>query len=146
MNTTLRERKQTDWLVVSCIDFRLQRLLLEALQTSFGVVDPDMIATSGGARALASDQTSPQQQVILFDLNLAVTHHGVKQIVLLNHQNCGRYGLEGDTFSDESAEVAFHRDELTRATAWVRKHFPNIQVTAGLVQFSDNSLSIEAVA
>lgn len=86
-------------LLVSCIDFRVQRTVEEWARKNLGEGNYDRVALVGGVK---------NRDVILSQVDISVRLHQIKKVVLMNHEDCGAYGAEG------TAEK--HREDL-RATA-----------------------------
>lgn len=86
------------FLLVSCIDFRIQRSVEEWARKNLGEKQYDRVALAGGVK---------NRDVILGQVDISVRLHGIKKVVLMNHEDCGAYGQEGT--------LEKHREEL-RAT------------------------------
>ncbi len=134
MNTQHTEKRlakhQVKNLVVSCIDFRFRGDMHQALQDAFGIDDFDEIKLAGGGGNLATLGRGERCKMVLDDIGLALKAHGVENVYLINHQNCGAYALSGSAFPKEitDEEREYHRDELASAAAMVKELYPNVNV------------------
>lgn len=137
-------------IVISCIDFRFGGDLPKAL-AEIGVEEYDEIKLAGGAGNLAGLSTPERIKTIMDDFTLAIKTHLAENIYLLNHQNCGAYGMAGHDFppeskKSESNEINFHRSELKKAAGFVKGRFPRVSVKAGFVKVMlDDALKIEII-
>lgn len=132
-----------DTVVVNCIDFRFRDGIPSALKKAFGVSSYDEIKLAGGAKNIASPgKTEIRRVVVLEDIQLAVKAHRAGQIILLNHQNCGKYASEGSKFTDFDVERMFHQEELARAAAIVQKDYPFAKVLTGFAYVKDDGKTI----
>ena len=72
--------------VVHCFDFRLQHFLNDWLTRRFGIRYYDRISLPGGVREFAYVQ---------IQIQLAYKLHNVKNVILINHEDCAAYGSIG---------------------------------------------------
>ena len=75
-----------DALVVHCMDYRLQKYLHPWIMSRFGADNFDIISLAGGVH---------DYEMVLKYLQLAVQIHSIKQVVLINHEDCRAYGRDG---------------------------------------------------
>ena len=133
--------------VLACIDFRFRHVFPNAIRTTFGIDAYDEIKLAGGAKNLSRPGKPGRQETALDDLGLAVSAHHAHTILLLNHQNCGKYASEGHSFSNQNEERSFHASELRTAGETARTHFSNIAILIGYVFVDDsNRVQIERVS
>lgn len=134
--------------VVSCIDFRFNNFLHSAIEASFGVTEYDEIKLAGGAKNLSSPGKEERREVVAEDLLLAVEKHNVTKIILLTHENCGKYAADGNAFTPEEfeKEKAFHKKELSAAKDALTARFPGIETLLGFVYVTaDDKVAIEKI-
>ena len=72
-------------LVVSCIDFRLQKKIQKWLSKNFKNKAYDYVGFAGASKDL---------KIILKQLDISVRLHKIKQVVLIHHEDCGAYGKD----------------------------------------------------
>jgi len=77
---------QCDALVVHCMDYRLQKYLHPWIMSRFGADNFDIISLAGGVH---------DYEMVLKYVQLAVQVHSIKQVVLINHEDCRAYGRDG---------------------------------------------------
>ncbi len=141
MEEGVKGRHAVEAVVVSCMDFRLysgdlSANLFRAIRETFAIGDFDILTTAGGAKNTAA---------LLEDIGLALEKHHAKKVILLNHENCGKYASEGIVFSveEKEKEKEFHAKELANAAKIVKERFPGADVITGYAVFkNDNSISI----
>ena len=118
-------------LVVSCIDYRFRRLIVEWIWQSLAD-QADLVAVAGGVKSFIDDAS---REYALSHLEIARKLHGVRTIHLLNHLDCGAYGGSG-RHHNEDCERQFHFDQCTVAQRIILDRFPNLQVKLYFVNFS----------
>jgi carbonic anhydrase len=104
-------KRITDAVVVHCIDFRLQKYLDPWLQKRFGYENYNRVALAGGV--FDFDTISKQVEI-------SNRLHKIKKVVLINHEDCGAYGIAG-TFER-------HKQDLMKARHKISTQFPNLDV------------------
>jgi carbonic anhydrase len=75
-----------DALVVHCMADRLQKFLHPWIRSRFGADNFDIISLAGGVH---------DYEMVLKYVQLAVQIHSIKQVVLINHEDCRAYGRDG---------------------------------------------------
>ncbi|MEZ0396773.1 MAG: carbonic anhydrase [Anaerolineales bacterium] len=101
----------TQAIVVHCMDFRLQKHLDEWLQRELGHGQYDRLSLAGGVFDL--DFVSRQ---------VALSHrlHDIKQVLLINHEDCGAYG--------EAGSPERHAADLRAAKQRIQAEIPGLEV------------------
>ena len=145
---------------VFCIDFRYDKLTADYFQ-SIGLLNSYFAATAAGAaRPLGykcscsclctegSCEPSNKDMTLLRDnlvknLEIALTLQPIKNIYLLNHQDCGAIkaflGCSGYplTFgSDNAKEIQINASILTYAQKYMKKKFPSKTIRLGLIDIN----------
>ena len=113
--------------VVACIDFRLDKPLRRFLV--FRGLDKDgadVVRVAGVALSLAKPNKSWERDFVLGQLMASHALHQIKEIYLVNHEDCGAYGLECVPDSDE--ERGRHWKDLKDAKKLVELKIPGVEV------------------
>lgn len=98
---------------IHCIDFRVQEYLDDWLTGRFGRTNYDRVALAGAVRNLA---------LVIEQVRIAFRLHDVKTAVLINHEDCGAYGAEGNKKR--------HAEDLSGAKRQLEVLFPGLHVEA----------------
>src|SRR3989338_9738846 len=97
-------------IVISCMDFRLRKNIRKwttsTLKGGF-----DRVAIAGGVKNLP---------FILDQVELSFKLHGICDVYLINHEDCGAYGTEG-TFEK-------HKKDLLFAQRIIQEKFPKLKI------------------
>ncbi len=91
-------------LVIHCMDYRLQRYLNDWLDSNAGRGNYDRVSIAGGVQDVFP---------VLKHIELSVTLHKIRKVILINHEDCGAYGPSG-TFERHKADL---RDAERRVLA-----------------------------
>ena len=105
-----------DALAISCMDFRLQTFLDPWYAAVFGHGNYDRVAIGGGVK---------DQAAVLAHVDLAVRLHDVRLVLLLNHEDCGAYGVEGT--------MSRHQADLRAVRARIMATHPELTVVLGVL-------------
>ena len=130
-----RERYQCDAAIVWCFDNRFELGFRKFLKR-IGVVYSDPVKIAGGAKCLASPDLETDRDFVLEQIRTSMRLHGTRRVILMLHSDCGAYGGLDEGFGgDRRAEFVHHRAELIKATAALRKAFPDLEVYSYFVDF-----------
>ena len=110
-NGFVRMPLQCEALVVHCIDYRLQEFLNEWLKDNLPVRGFDRVAIAGGVYDVF---------YALRQVEIAVRLHQIKEVILINHEDCGAYG--------EAGNYARHKTDLEEAERKIEALFPDLDV------------------
>ena len=97
--------------VLTCIDFRVQRFIDAWIRENLGEQNHDRVALAGGVRDLGT---------VLGQIDVCKRLHDVKEVVLMNHEDCGAYG--------EAGTPGKHIEDLKAAKEAVLQKYPEIDV------------------
>lgn len=101
----------TDAIVVHCIDFRFQKYLDPWLLERFGHGNFDRVSLAGGVFDFYA---------VLRQVEISDRLHRIKKVVLINHEDCGAYGPQGN--------YARHKADLEEAERKIEALFPHLDV------------------
>lgn len=97
--------------VITCIDFRLREFInrwtKKIIKGGF-----DQVSLAGGVKNLL---------FILDQIDISYRLHNIKEIYLINHEDCGAYGAEG-TFNR-------HKTDLQKAYKKISNNYPDLVIT-----------------
>ena len=101
-----------DAFVLSCIDFRFQKYIREWLDTNLAGKTYDYVGFAGGVKEL---------DTIIHQLDISVQLHDIKQVILMNHEECGGYGAQSTPEN--------HARDLKKAKDTILAKYPSLNVT-----------------
>ena len=96
--------------VATCIDFRFQKYIEDWLRQNIGEKNYDRVAWAGGVF---------DAEGILKQLAISVRLHQTKKAILINHEDCGAYGVDG-TYER-------HQSDLRNLAAKIISTYPQLQ-------------------
>lgn len=100
-----------DALVVSCIDFRFQKYIRNWLDTNLADKTFDYVAFAGGSKEI---------DTIMTQLKISVDLHTINHVILMNHEECGAYGVESTPEN--------HARDLKKAKEIILAKYPQLTV------------------
>ncbi len=101
----------TEAVVVHCIDFRFQEYLDKWLVENLGHGNYDRVAYAGGVLDF---------ETIFKQIEISERLHEIKKVVLVNHEDCGAYGAEGNK--------KLHTEDLRAAREKVGANYKNLAI------------------
>lgn len=96
-------------LVVHCMDFRLQAHLNAWLEKN----------VAGGYDRLSIAGSGFDAYDVLRHVELSLRLHGIKRVILINHEDCGMYGAAGTRER--------HEEDLRKLRERVARLFPQLE-------------------
>ncbi len=130
-------------LAIHCIDFRLQHDLVRYLEERKLIGTVDIVSLAGGVRELARAE-KPEQSVLFGQIELSRKLHGIQEVHLINHTDCGAYG-GASAFPSPEAEFDAHAADLRAAAAVISAHFPELVIHLALAKVDPHGESIAIV-
>lgn len=112
------------YLVVHCIDFRLQKSIKDYLEKNGLLGDCDIVSIAGAVK---------NSDFLLEQLDISVNLHGVQEVVLVNHTDCGAYGGSG-AFGSAGEEYEFHAVELKKTKEMILAKYSSLKVKTVLAK------------
>jgi hypothetical protein len=100
-----------DALVVRCIDFRFIHYIRSFTDRELAGKTYDVVGYAGAAKDWSQ---------VMKEVEISERLHGPKQLVLINHEDCGAYGTDGTPER--------HAADLRKAREAVLAEFPDVQV------------------
>jgi carbonic anhydrase len=97
--------------IATCIDFRFQPFINQWVGQNFEPRTYDRIAWAGGIK---------DQEGILKQVEISHRLHHIHQVILVNHEDCGAYGEEGNHER--------HCHDLTEIKEKIQEEFPDLEV------------------
>lgn len=131
-------------LVLHCMDFRfltgIRDFLLErGLKDSY-----DLVALAGAAKNLVEPLAFEDKELMLRQMEISQRLHGVQEVLLVNHLDCGAYGGTS-AFTTREDEHERHVTDLRLARETVADQFPNLTVFTFLASVQDGRVHFAEV-
>lgn len=98
-------------IVIHCIDFRFQKFIDDWLQKNMVDYKFDRVGLAGGVFDFYT---------ILKQVEISNRLHQIKKVILINHEDCGAYGKEGNLIR--------HKHDLADAEKKIEAIFPHLDV------------------
>lgn len=97
--------------VVTCIDYRLQKAIDNWISENFAPKTFDRVALAGGTKNL---------DIIMGQIEITERLHHIKKVILINHEDCGAYG--------EAGTPEKHAQDLKNAATQIKQQYPDLAV------------------
>ncbi len=113
--------------LVGCIDFRLHESLDRfRMNQELDKEGADFIRVAGVALNLARPKNAAARDFLIDQLKASHRLHQIKEIYLVNHEDCGAYGFE--EVADSAVELATHVEDLRVAKELLGRELPDTKV------------------
>jgi len=132
-----------EYLLLRCMDFRLEPALEAWLRPYLGRAD--VISIAGSCKLLAETPDSWPALFIWDNLRLAYEQHGVRKVILTQHQDCGAYGGAG-AFGSVEAEKLKLLGDLRQVKEILGRRFPDVQVSGYWLEPAGAEWELETIS
>lgn len=122
-------------LVLHCIDFRLGREIKNWMEREKLNGDADVVAAAGAVKNIVEPQAPSDREFIMRQIDISKRLHGIKNVILMNHTDCGAYG---------DVPRSKHLEDLQSAAEIVESTFPGLAVRRALANIApDGAVTID---
>ena len=121
-----------------------RRRQVESLQADVDqavLVGTDIVRVAGVAKNLARPREERDRRFLLEQLRISRKLHEVRQIYLVNHEDCGAYGLE--KVEDSEEELATHNNDLRAARAMLEEQFPGVEILIYFMPLDGGAIRVD---
>jgi hypothetical protein len=123
-------KKTASTLLISCVDFRL-RDETEKLMEQIGLLDSyDEVVMPGASLALVSEKHKHWAQTTKDIIGLLKDLHSIKQVILLDHKDCGAFEVVYGAKKMKNDEMCLHKSVMATAAKKIQESFPGLKVYA----------------
>ena len=126
----------TDALLLSCMDYRLTGHTADYMQHERHMAEKyDYVILAGASLGVNNTKYPNWGQTFWQHLDTAISLHGIHEVIILDHRNCGAYKLLlGKDFPADAnpeqlkEERAVHKQQLDELAAAIHKHNSALEV------------------
>lgn len=133
-----------DALLLSCMDYRLIDDLVPFMN-GLGLNNKyDHVILAGASLAVVDPALESWQAVFWQHLDIAIDLHGIHQVVVVDHRDCGAYRLVlgEDAVATPEIEIETHRAMLQAFSAEVAERHPDLEIGTYMMELDG---SVEAL-
>ncbi|MBI4426585.1 MAG: carbonic anhydrase [Candidatus Kerfeldbacteria bacterium] len=122
-------------LVLHCIDFRFIHDIVHFMKNVGLLGQYDDVAAAGAAKNLADPYDDHDREFVLRQIAIARKLHGISEVYVINHFDCGAYGQ--GTFANADEERGRHRRDLQVAKDFIERRFDGLSVVKILARIDE---------
>jgi len=134
----------TDALLLSCMDYRLVDET-ERYMTRRGLRNKyDHIVLAGAALGAITEKFPEWNKTFWDELGLAIDLHGIHQVLLLDHRDCGAYKqiFGEDLAKTPKKETKVHTTQLQKLRDMIKEKYPKLEVETLLMNLAGRVESV----
>ncbi len=125
--------KKCSSVLVKCMDFRMTKDVYNWMEKEKLVGDCDVISVAGVTKELAENPKG----LIFSNIKTAVDLHGVSDVYLMHHQDCGAYG-GSKAFSTLEEELERYLQDMRKAREIILSSFPQVKIHPLMAYLNDD--------
>src|SRR3989338_11545977 len=114
-------------LIIHCIDFRFAKAIKKYLEDQNLFGDIDIVSVAGAVKNIVEPKERGHADFLMKQIDISKTLHDIKEVILMNHTDCGAYGGR-KAFNSEGEERKKHFSDLKDAEARILEKFPELEV------------------
>ena len=111
--------------------------LFDHLNSQDLIGQTDQVALAGAIKSLAQDPQGEEAQLLLKQIELSSTLHGIDTLILMNHTDCGGYGGRS-AFDSLESERQKHMEDMSVARDLIQAQHPNLQIKTTLADMQED--------
>lgn len=126
----LKTLNEASTLLISCVDFRLIDET-DKLMKQLGLEDDfDKVSLPGASLALVNETYTHWGKTIEDTIEILQELHNIKQIIFLDHRECGAYKklINQEYLNTKEKETEIHTEILNKARKLIKEKFPQLKV------------------
>jgi len=100
-----------DAIIVCCMDFRFQKYIRKWTDENLAGKFFDLVGFAGSTKNL---------DIILSQIEISVSLHKTREVILIHHEECGAYGTE--------STLEKHTTDLQKAEKAIQKKYPHLTI------------------
>ena len=129
--------------LVRCMDFRLEPELTDSLRSKNLLHAIDVISIAGAAKNIVDDPKG----FVMNQIGLSVQLHGITEVSLMHHSDCGAYG-GSKAFASLEEEKVMHVTQMQKAKEVILTSYPLLTIKMFFAVIGENQHvnSIEEVS
>ena len=114
-------------LIITCMDFRLGEPIYNFAKEQGISKDYDLIAMAGGIKNLVKPNNLTDVDLMFKQIDVSANLHSVKNVIIVNHEDCGAYGGK-KAFENDAAEERTHMEDMEKAKQMILEKYPNLEI------------------
>lgn len=120
--------KRMDDLVITCMDFRYLEIINQILKDKHYVsmLGVDYLSIAGASKGVVEGELMPSVEI-------GYKKHGVKNIWMFDHIDCGGFGGQAAYDNDERKEAEAHFESQDRAQEAIHRLMPELVVVSYVI-------------
>ena len=120
-------------LVLHCMDFRFISKINEYLASQDLMGNFDDVSIAGACKNFVSPQNDAERELLLKQIEISRRLHGMEEVILMNHTDCGAYGGHA-AFESAEAEYRKHVEDMEASKKMILERWPELKVKKILVK------------
>lgn len=126
-------------LIIHCIDFRFGDAIKNYLKEKNLLGDCDIVSVAGAAKNIADPKMESDKEFMLRQISISASLHHIKEIIIMNHEDCGAYGGR-KAFASYDEEKNRLTEDMKKAAEIIHSQNPEIKITAVLAKINDDGV------
>lgn len=133
-------------LLLRCMDFRFEKAIEGYIKDKNLLNNCDLVSIAGAAKNIVNPAHESDKECVSHQFEISKRLHETKEIILMNHTDCGAYGGRKAFFSDEE-EHEKHATDMKKAKEALGAQYPDMTIRMVLAKIdSEGNVTFEEIA
>ncbi|MDD3887809.1 MAG: hypothetical protein PHN19_03465 [Patescibacteria group bacterium] len=128
---------------IFCIDFRFKDATIKFISQELKMKKVDLIALAGASKTIANPKDLAHKKTVFDQLEVSTKLHNIKEIILIDHLDCGAYGGLKAFDNNPEKEKKEHFKNLNKAKAILEKKYKGVKVKLFFANIKSNKIIFE---
>lgn len=130
---------------IFCIDFRFKDATLKFINQELKLKKVDLIALAGASKTIADSKDLAHKKTVFDQLEVSTKLHNIKNIILIDHLDCGAYGGLNAFDNNPEKEKKEHIKNLNKAKKILDKKYKRVKVKLFFADLENNKIIFEKI-
>jgi hypothetical protein len=141
----LRANGKAKALMLSCMDYRLTDELVSFMDRDGMHDEYDHVVLAGASLGVVAEELAAWRPAFWDQLDLAVKLHGIEEVIVVDHRDCGAYKLikGAEAVDTPEKELAVHTEVLAAFAAQVHEKHPDLGIVACIMALDGTVESVD---
>lgn len=126
------------------MDFRLGKAIKGYMEDKAILGDCDIVSVAGAVKTIVSPENDNQKEYLLGQISTSKRLHGISEVILMNHTDCGAYGGH-KAFGSADEEKDKHAADMFKAAEIINAEHPELTIRKVLAKIDDHEVSFEEI-
>ncbi len=130
---------------IFCIDFRFKDATIKFINQELKLKKVDLITLAGATKTIANPKDLAHKKTVFDQLEVSTKLHHIKNIILIDHIDCGAYGGLKAFDNNPEKEKKVHLKNLIKSKKILEKKYKRVKTEIYFADLKNKKIIFEKV-